>query len=154
MRQPMVQPELRAKLNRARNAQRELDALRERVEYWRAEAERCTASYGPDTPGGGASDRRAELVARIVDAQREIDARIGEIAAAEREALALIERLDDERARTLLLLRYVDNLTWRQVAERMHYCREHVEKMHRQALESLAAKEGGGKAAKGEGAAD
>lgn len=142
MREPTIQPELREKLNRARNAQREMDALRERVEFWRAEAQRCTASYGLGAPGGGgAADRRAELVARIVDAQRELEARIGEIAAAEREAMELIDRLDDERMRTLLTLRYVDNLTWRQIADRMHYNLTHVQRLHLRALEALAAVE-------------
>lgn len=138
-REPTIQPELREKLSRARNAQREMDALRERDGFWRAEAERCTASYGPGAPGGGnVVDRRAELVARIVDAQREIETRIEEIAAAEREAMELINLLDDERARTLLTLYYVDGLKWREVAERMHYHPTYVERMHRRALEALA----------------
>lgn len=136
---PKIQPELRARLGRVCARQRELDALRERVEFWRAEAERCTAGYGPGAPGGGgAADRRAELVARIVDAQREIEARLSEIAESERETLALIGRLKDERLRALLLLRYVDCLSWAEIGDRMHYCREYIQRLHRQALEELA----------------
>ena len=76
-------------------------------------------------------------MARIVDAQREIEARIGEIAQAEREAMELIYRLEDERMRAILLYRYVDKLSWPEIADRMHYCREYIVRLHRQALNQL-----------------
>lgn len=56
----------------------------------------------------------------------------------EETALALATRIcqevEDETAQTLLLLRYVECLSWTQVAERMNYDRRYVFKLHKKTL--------------------
>lgn len=44
----------------------------------------------------------------------------------------------DELGQTLLLLRYVECLSWTQVAERMSYARRHCFRLHKKIIMSLA----------------
>ena len=48
-----------------------------------------------------------------------------------------IEALEDERQRNVMRLYYLNGLTWEQVAERMHYSREWVCRLHRKAIKEV-----------------
>jgi len=70
----------------------------------------------------------------VVDAEdrlRQVIAHTGEALAAR---LALIERLPDERQKTLVTLRYIDGLNWEKIGYAMHYERTQVFAIHSQAL--------------------
>lgn len=89
-------------------------------------------------PGhGGAPDRRAELVAKIIDARREYEAEIESKLDEEKDALALIHMLPEGRHRTALELYYVDCLRWEDVAEQMHYAPTYMRRLHMAALDML-----------------
>ena len=117
-----------------------IDAGIERIQRLRALAERRTAAYGHGSGGGsGAADRRADVVARIVDAERELDQKIDRMIALRAEIEAVIAGVPDARMRTLLELRYLNNHTWEQIAEEMHFGVQWLHKLHGRAL--MCAKE-------------
>lgn len=58
-------------------------------------------------------------------------------AAVELATLICLE-VPDELGQTLLLLRYVECLSWSQVAERMSYARRHCFRLHKKIITSLA----------------
>ena len=61
---------------------------------------------------------------------------------AERERLEeKLSRIQDEKARTLLELRYLHGLSWEDVAENMFYSLRWVMKLHRRALQRLGGEQ-------------
>ena len=126
-------------LRRALVLDMQIDAGFERIQQLRALAERRTAVYGREKAGGsGAVDGRMDVVARIVDAERELDAQIDRMLALKAEIQETISRVGDERMRVLLELRYLNGHTWEDVAEEMHYTTRNIYNLHAAALKAVA----------------
>lgn len=70
---------------------------------------------------GGAYDRMAEDVARIVDDEESLGDALAEIARKLKEILQAIESVPDEMQKTVLTLRYIEGLDWLPIAERIGY---------------------------------
>ena len=51
-----------------------------------------------------------------------------------REITQKIEQMQDETEKTVLRLRYIHWLRWEQIAERMGYSPEHVQRIHKKAV--------------------
>ena len=105
----------RALVAQQESLQRSIDAAFER-------ATSCTARIkAVNVQSNGSQDRMGEDIARAIDETeklREIKAKV-DVACA--EALTAINAVPDEMQRTVLLLRYVEGLEWRRVAEQIHY---------------------------------
>ena len=126
-------------LRRAHILNLRIDAGFERIQQLRALAERRTAAYGRERViGSAAADARMDVVARIVDAERELDAKIDRLIEMKREIAAVIARVPDERMRALLELRYLNDRTWEEVAEAMNYTPRNVYNLHSAALKMAA----------------
>ena len=126
-------------LRRALVLDMQIDAGFERIQQLRALAERRTAVYGREKVGGsGAADSRMDVVARIVDAERELDAKIDRMLALRAEIQETISRVGDERMRVLLELRYLNGRTWEDVAEEMNYTTRNIYNLHSAALKAVA----------------
>ena len=117
----------------------QIDAGFERIQQLRALAERRTTVYGHErVAGSGAADHRMDVVAKIVDAERELDAWIDRLIELRSQIQATISRLQDGRMRTLLELRYLNGQPWEQIAERMGYSTRNIYNLHNAALKAVA----------------
>ena len=126
-------------LHRALVLDMQIDAAFERIQQLRALAERRTAVYGRERVGGsGAADHRMDVVARIVDAERELDEQIDRMIALREEIRGIIGRVRDDRMRILLELRYLNGRTWEDVAEEMSYTTRNIYNLHSAALKIVA----------------
>lgn len=126
-------------LNQVQTLNMRIDAGFERIQQLRALAQRRTAAYGRERVRASASaDARMDVVAKIVDAERELDEWIDRLVERKREIAALIERVPDERMRALLELRYLNCCTWEEVAERMDYTIRNIYNLHSAALRAIA----------------
>ena len=126
-------------LRRALVLDMQIDAGFERIQQLRALAERRTAVYGREKVGGsGSADHRMDVVARIVDAERELDEKIDRMIALRTEIQETISRVQDERMRVLLELRYLNGRTWEDVAEEMNYTTRNIYNLHSAALKVVA----------------
>ena len=126
-------------LRRARVLNLRIDAGFERIQQLRALAERRTSIYGREHVGGGAAtDGRMDVVARIVDAERALDAQIDRMLELKEEIAGVIARVPDERMRGLLELRYLNGRTWEEVAEQMNYTTRNIYNLHSAALKVVA----------------
>lgn len=120
-------------LSRGRNLQQRIEALEESKTMAYTAATSTTPHSGGGSGGGGSGvSRKAEHYSALseqVDQERE---RLDNIMA---EITALIANVEDNNLATLLQDRYVRCLSWNQIAEEMHYNREHiVKRMHPKAL--------------------
>lgn len=80
----------------------------------RALAEKCTPSI-TDMPRGGAGGRE-DIYIRLAELDGEIGAEIKRCVDARREVEAAIDTVGDTTLRALLRHRYLDGMTWEQVA--------------------------------------
>jgi len=112
------------------------DALTEELDRLRDATLRTTARLTAVGPSGAPNQgAREDAILRAVDGEvrlKEIIAHIGE---ALDLRLTLIERLTDERFKTVLTMRYLNGWGWERIGHEMHYERTQVFELHHSAME-------------------
>ena len=125
------QPDLRA----LRTQRLRADFLRERIECIRADLERITALPRNGT-GGGAGDKMSGPVAKLIDLQQQYAEEVVEIESSLQITELTLSQLPDKQ-QTILRLRYIEGLTWENVARRTHYDPSHCRRIHRVAMKYI-----------------
>lgn len=116
-----------------------IEAKRERIEQWRRLAESTTITL-KETPGGSgnATSLVENCAVNIVDLERELAEEIKELVATERIVGQAIEMVDDPTDKALLELRYLNCLTWPEVAGRLGVTLRWVMTLHKNILERIS----------------
>ena len=86
---------------------------------------------------GGAPDRLADAVAKIVDLKAEINRDIDRLVDKKREIAAKLEKVSDRRYYTVLSRRYLLFETFEKISCEMNYSWRRVHDLHGQALEAF-----------------
>ena len=121
-------------LSRYIPASRSIDRLLEEQYRWKCLAIKVTSTLSP-VPGGGESGSPIERpMDKVDELERKITQAIDELADIRMEIEAVLGQLEDDTLRELMEYRYIDGLTWEQVAEKMHYGREWTCRLHGKAL--------------------
>lgn len=111
------------------------DSLLREIERRRESATGTTVRLKEiNVQSGGAYDRMAEDVARIVDDEESLGDALQEIARKLKEILQAIESVQDEMQKTVLTLRYIEGLDWPDIQERIAYERTQTLVIHGKAL--------------------
>ena len=84
--------------------------------------------------GSGVSDRMADTMARIVDAEAIFADTVEEIKVVLREIMEAIGSVPDDMQKAVLMLRYVEGLDWISVAERVYLSEARAYLIHSRAL--------------------
>lgn len=87
--------------------------------------------------GGGTQDQLAEAVARIVDLEAEINHDIDRYVNAKQEISATLEKLSDPDQLQVLHKRYVQYMTWEQIACDMNMSYRNVCYIHGKGLQTV-----------------
>ena len=104
---------------------------------WKCLAMKVTQNFSP-TPGGGESGSPIERpMDKADELERKITQAIDELADIRMEIEAVLGQLEDDTLRKLMEYRYIDGLTWEQVAEKMHYSWRHTCRLHGEALAKI-----------------
>lgn len=123
-------------LSRARDIQSEVRQLqRMKARAWE-QATRNTAqlSQVPAHGGGGKQDPAAAYA----EYSGQLEKRTADLLNVQREILQTIEQVQDSRYRRLLRARYLEGMTWEQIAVEMDYSYSQVVKhLHPQALDRV-----------------
>jgi len=131
--------DVRNYLREVRFAFRRTEVLCERAEKYRTLAMRATGRTDALRVSGTPQRSKVETyVLELVDTHAELQKEINELLSLSREAEAWIKKLDDDRYRAVLQLRYLCAMTWEEVADKMKYNVRWTHKMHREAVEALA----------------
>lgn len=120
-------------LRRAREVDRRVDEATERVERVRARLERGRMSSITGMPRGGGTDW-TETADRLIELERDVNARIREMCRLKRLAQEAIDRVEEARLREVLELYYIDGFNWSQVSQRMGLDKRWVFRLHGRAL--------------------
>ena len=124
-------------LNRYRVINNRIDDKLQRIEDLRSRATRLSPTAMFDR-NGNVSDRVGQNAARIADLENEVEAMKREAAGIRSELESTISKVDDIQLRDLLTMRYIHGYSWRKIAAKMGYSKDHVwGYLHRSALEKV-----------------
>ena len=125
-------------LKRYINLDREIDRKLEEVARLRSKLTRVTEVYSTEPRGGGSIyGKTEEIIAKIVDLEKEIDADVDRLISIRDNIKAVIEAVEDDRERLLLQYRYLDGRTFEEIAVQMHYSWRHIHRLHSRALSNV-----------------
>lgn len=121
-------------LREYRNTLREIERIEDELAIWQARAEKCTTSFSP-VPGGGNGDDKIQVAVEQMDIIRDkLNARLAYLADARNNAERIIRSVGDLRMRLILEYKYVDGLTFEEIALRMNYSFRQIIRLHKWAL--------------------
>lgn len=135
---PTPENELKIRyLSRYRRMSKRIDRLLEEQSRWREMALKITPVLS-QTPGGGESGSPIERpMDKVLEIDEEINREIDELQTVRQEIRAALNQLEDESLKLLMEYRYIDGLTWEQIAVKMNYCWRQVCRKHGQALTQI-----------------
>ena len=133
----MTREEKKAYLSRYRLAGREVRRLEEELGRWESRAASVTPGYGGEPGGSPRGDALQQAVERILELREDLGRQLMAEVSLRREMGAAIGSLEDPKLRLLLRLRYLDGLTWDELAEKMDLDPRWVRRLHVRALDRL-----------------
>lgn len=115
-----------------------ISAKLEELQHTKEMALRVTPTLKKDAASGtGTQDKLAEAVAKMVDLEAAINEDISRYIAAKQEISAALEKLSDPDQLQVLHKRYVQYMTWEQIACDMNMSYRNVCYIHGKGLQSV-----------------
>lgn len=127
---------IKAYLSRALTLDGEINCKLEQIARLRSRLTRCTRAI-TGMPTGSTPSDWTDTVARITELEADLNADINRLIDLKREIGATIDAVADPMQRQLLELRYLCGWGWQQIADKLHYARETVCRMHKEALGNI-----------------
>jgi len=90
------------------------------------------------TSGTGDRSKVEKYVLELWDVHNELQQEIARLMKLSRAAEKKIMKLEDDRLRAILELRYLCGMTWEEISKKLNFTLRWVHKLHKEALESLA----------------
>jgi len=115
----------------------ELEALKRRVERMESDLERSVKPLRlkevQEEPEGNSQE---EKLAEFIDLKKMLEIKILELGIEDQKTIKVILMIDQAISRTILIERYVNRLSWKEIAKVMHFSPGggHLYNMHRDAL--------------------
>ena len=128
-------------LSRYRRLNQRIDRLLEEQTRWRERALKITPTLSQAPGGGGSGSPIERPMDKVLEIDIEINREIDEMQIALKEIRETLNQLEDENLKLLMEYRYIDGMTWEQIAVKMHYGFQWVCKLHGRALNRLRIKE-------------
>ncbi len=133
-----TQKDIIAYLSRYRYADLRIQRKCEELSLWRQRALQITPAYS-ELPGGRTGrDKVQTAVDHICEIEEEINREIDAFVEIREEIQEAIRSVKDPILETLLEYRYMDGLTWEELAEKMHYSYQWVCSLHNKALKRIS----------------
>lgn len=126
-------------LSRYRRLNARIDRLLEEKSRWRELALKITPALS-QAPGGGGNGSGSPIerpMDKVLEIETEVDKEIDELQIVRQEIRETLNQLEDESLKLLMEYRYIDGMTWEQIAVKMNYCWRQVCRKHGQALTQI-----------------
>ena len=121
-------------LKRAEAVEQKIDALLSQIELYKSLTQRVTASWGSEF---AAHARNVGAIIRLTEARRELENLTQEYRDAVEEITAVVNGMDNQAHRIILLNYYLSHMNFEKIAERIGLSRSRVYHLHTQALDEL-----------------
>lgn len=128
-------------LSRYRRLNQRIDRLLEEQSRWRERALKITPTLSQAPGGGGSGSPIERPMDKVLEIDEEINREIDTLQTIRQEIREALNQLEDESLKLLMEYRYIDGMTWEQIAVKMHYGFQWVCKLHGRALNRLRIKE-------------
>ena len=125
-------------LQQYRAADRAINAKLDYIHHLRQIQMKVTQVMVPDKIQTAGGNRVADITAKIVDLEREVDQEIDQLQELKKKVEAAIEQVPDARAREILRLRYINGKRWEEIAVELNFNYRWVLRLHSEALKKLA----------------
>lgn len=124
-------------LSRYRKLGRRIEQLSTERAMWLSRACKTTQTISdmPKAKNGAQGD--SGEVAQYIEIGEEITRELRNLHRLRREIRAVITTLEDDILQTLMLYRYIDGMTFEEIAVKMNYSYVHVCRLHGQALSKI-----------------
>ena len=137
-RKSKVTEEVRRMLGSVKYANNNIERIGKLIEVIRSRAEKVTTSYS-DAPGGSHNpDSRADVIAELVDTERQQEEAIRQWCQAIKEVQVVISWLDDYKQRSILEHKYINCEDWITISFSLNYSLPYLYELHGKALMKLA----------------
>lgn len=123
--------ETKSWLSRAKRLDEEIDKLISIKAETFARVTSVTQSFSRDTVQSTKDPHKLDRLAELED---DIDMKVSELVRVKDEILNAIFRVSDRRYRLILYQRYIDYMTFEQIAVNLHYSYKQVCRLHGRAL--------------------
>lgn len=135
---PTPENELKIRyLSRYRRMSKRIDRLLEEQSRWRERALKITPTLS-QAPGGGESGSPIERpMDKVLEIDVEINREIDTLQTIRQEIRETLNQLEDESLKLLMEYRYIDGMTWEQIAVKMHYSYMQICRLHGRALKTI-----------------
>lgn len=126
-------------LNQAYHADRRIESKLSQIESLKSLATRVTSVFS-DMPHSPMPDNHhlEKTIADIIDLENEILNDVSELVDLKREIKNAVNQVQNEKYRTLLELRYLNFLTWEQIAVNLNFSIQHTYRIHDEALKKIS----------------
>lgn len=122
-------------------ANRESDRLERRIEELTCQCEHITAKYGSIPGGGGGGNSSMTTWDALIEAKNRYLAKLAESLRLEAEVEKFINSLDNRLYRAVLRYKYLEEMRWEEIGDRVHYNPDHVRRrIHGAALNAARKK--------------
>ncbi len=127
-------------LNRGRRLNELIDSRLREVSRLRQLAASVSSppTDGERIEGGIPQSKVENSVVKIIALEEEINAEIDRLVEVHREIRVAIERLSSPHERLILRERYINDMAWEDIADKLNYSIRQVTRLHGRALKSFA----------------
>lgn len=127
-------------LNRARRLDEEINILQSEKQAALYRATSGTARYNATRAQTSRRNASEDRFIAYAEYDALIDGRVDELYETKKEILGVINEVEDDTLRLLLLLRYVRFEKWETIVEKLHYSYAHIiQRLHPRALRAAEA---------------
>lgn len=129
-------------MEQARYLDMQINSKIEQVRTLNELATKVTTVYSdmPHSPNRN-TGRMEETIAKIIDLESEIDRDIDALVDLKQEVKTAISKVEDEKYRVLLELRYINQKSWEEIANQLGYDLRYTHKIHGRALPKITVPE-------------
>lgn len=124
-------------LSRYRRLNQRIDHLLEEQSRWRERALKITPTLSQAPGGGGSGSPIERPMDKVLEIDEEINREIDTLQTIRQKIRETLNQLEDENLKLLMEYRYIDGMTWEQVAVKMHYSYMQICRLHGKALKTI-----------------
>ncbi len=124
-------------LLRYRRLNQRIDRLLEEQSRWRERALKITPTLSQAPGGGGSGSPIERPMDKVLEMEEEINEEIDTLQTIRHQIRDTLNQLTDESLKLLMEYRYIDGMTWEQIADKMNYSWRQVYRKHEEALSKI-----------------
>ena len=114
-----------------------IESMTEQLQVWNARATKITATISQEPKAAGSGDQLQRCIDQICELQTEIAQEMDKLRKRKQEIETAIHGLNEKSYQDILWYRYIQGMTFEEIAIKMNYSWRQVCRKHKNAVEKL-----------------